>query len=235
MQSVPGKSAYGELSFEDIRARFATLRQAPVGGGRAPHKPLLILLMLGRYQGGKCGPATFQEIRESLAGLLRDFGPPSVGTPDVSNPFWRLQNDEGRIWEVRDSYGSTIAETVAPPTIGTLVERDARGNFPADLSRAFQVHPEYISRLATHILRAHFPPSLHEDICNEVEIHYVPDSASEETEQDNSTPRDPGFRTRIIRAYEHRCVISGWDLRIGNSPAGGMSRVDLQLSRTVSL
>lgn len=30
-------------------------------------------------------------------------------------------------------------------------------------------------------------------------------------------PRDPGFRLRIIRAYEYRCAITGWDLRVGHT------------------
>jgi putative restriction endonuclease len=32
--------------------------------------------------------------------------------------------------------------------------------------------------------------------------------------------RDAEFRPRIIRAYEHRCAVTGWDLRLINSDAG---------------
>lgn len=210
--------SYDTPNFQGILERFSTLRQAPVGGGRAPHKPLLILLMLGRHQRGERGPATFREIREPVANLLRDFGPPTSGQPDVVNPFWRLQNDEGRVWEVRDSSGARVAETVTPPTIGTLLERNARGNFAADLCDAFRAHPDYLSRLAAHLLAAHFPPSLHEDICSAAGVD-VPEGVPEEPE-DSSNPRDPQFRARIIRAYEYRCAITGWDLRVGHSLAG---------------
>ena len=130
--------SYDVPNFQSILERFSRLRQASVGGGRAPHKPLLILLMIGRHQRGERGPAFFQSIREPLENLLRDFGPPSSGRPDVANPFWRLQNDEGRVWEVRDSSGGRIAETTTPPTIGMLVERESRGNFTGDLCDAFR-------------------------------------------------------------------------------------------------
>lgn len=210
--------SYNIPSFQSILERFSRLRQAPIGGGRAPHKPLLILLMLGRHQRGDRGAASFQAIREPLEELLRDFGPPTAAAPDVVNPFWRLQNDEGRIWEVRDSSGTRVAETVSPPTIGTLLERDARGNFAGDLCDAFKAHPEYLSCLASHLLAAHFPPSLHEAICATAGID-VPEGIPEEP-IDLTNPRDPQFRARIIRAYEYRCAITGWDLRVGHSLAG---------------
>src|SRR5262249_41083279 len=108
--------SYDTPSFQIILERFSRLRQAPLGGGRAPHKPLLILLMLGRHQRGEREAVPFRKIREPLANLLRDFGPPTTGTPDVVNPFWRLQNDEGRVWEVTDSIGGRVAEAVSPPT-----------------------------------------------------------------------------------------------------------------------
>ena len=210
--------SYETPGFQSILERFSRLRQAPVGGGRAPHKPLLILLMIGRHQRGERGPASFKSIREPLENLLRDFGPPTGGRPDVANPFWRLQNDEGRVWEVRDSSGVRIAETVTPPTIGMLLDRDARGNFARDICDAFRECPAYLSSLAAHLLAAHFPPSLHEDICGAAGV-LVPEGMAAEP-VDCTNPRDPAFRSRIIRAYEYRCAITGWDLRVGHSLAG---------------
>jgi putative restriction endonuclease len=32
--------------------------------------------------------------------------------------------------------------------------------------------------------------------------------------------RDPRFREKVLRAYEYRCCICGFDLRIGHLPAG---------------
>jgi len=35
-----------------------------------------------------------------------------------------------------------------------------------------------------------------------------------------SRRRDPTFRERVLRAYEYRCCVCGFDLRIGNVSAG---------------
>jgi putative restriction endonuclease len=32
--------------------------------------------------------------------------------------------------------------------------------------------------------------------------------------------RDPYFREKVLRAYEYRCCVCGFDLRIGHAPAG---------------
>jgi putative restriction endonuclease len=121
--------SYDGLNFAELSARFSSLRQAPLGDRRAPHKPLLILLMLGRYQRGVFRSLLFEEAQVQLKELLFEFGPPSRSI-NVLDPFWRLQNDG--IWKVEDASGARVAETVAPPTASTLVDCTARGNFAPD-------------------------------------------------------------------------------------------------------
>ena len=112
--------------------------------------------------------------------------------------------------------GARIAETVAPPNIGILVDENARGNFVPEIAAALKSEPAYVTRLGRDLLAAHFPTSLHEDICAAVGLE--PDTASQ-TNQEQRV-RDAEFRPRIIRAYEHRCAVTGWDLRISNANAG---------------
>lgn len=218
VHAPPSVSYDTTIPLEQLQARFADLRQAPAGGGRAPHKPLLILWMLGRYQNGRTADAPFSEVREPLAALLRDFGPPISGQPDIVNPFWRLQNDRGAIWQVRSTDGGRVAETVAPPTVGQLVRNGVTGNFTSDIRTAFETNRAYIGAIAGSLLAAHFPPSLHEDICGRVGLEIA--GGIPEPPEDPSNPRAPEFRRRVIRAYEYRCAITGWDLRLGDSLAG---------------
>ena len=82
--------------------------------------------MLGRYQRGNFQSLLFEEAQGQLKELLFEFGPPSRSI-NVLDPFWRLQNDG--IWKVEDESGTRVAETVEPPTVTTLVDRTARGNF----------------------------------------------------------------------------------------------------------
>ena len=171
--------------------------------------------MLGRYQHRNFAAISFEEARPQLSELLSDFGPPSTGQPNVLDPFWRLQND--KVWRVEDLGGARIAETVTPPNLGTLVDRKARGNFTDDIGMALRQQPAYIGRLADEMLAAHFPRSLHDDICAAVGIDV---SRPVEATPVEVNRRDAEFRPRIIRAYEHRCAATGWDLRIGHTDAG---------------
>ena len=48
--------SYAGLTYGELSARFSELRQAVIGDRRAPHKPLLVLLMLGQIPARKlCG------------------------------------------------------------------------------------------------------------------------------------------------------------------------------------
>ena len=207
--------SYDGLTFAELSARFSSLRQAPLGDRRAPHKPLLILLMLGRYQRGNFQSLLFEEAQDQLKELLFEFGPPSRSI-NVLDPFWRLQNDG--IWKVEDASGARVAETVAPPTATTLVDRTARGNFAPDIAATLQKQPAYIPRLARELLSAHFPQSLHADICAAVGLEL--DNVPQEFATEQRLVREADFRPRIIRAYEYRCAVTGWDLRVGNIEVG---------------
>jgi putative restriction endonuclease len=209
---------YSSPSLQTLRERFSNLRQAPQGGGRAPHKPLLILLMLGRHQRGERDAVSFEKVRGPLADLIRDFGPPSTGRPNTEDPFWRLQNDCGKIWEVRDRLGGVISEETHPPSIGRLLERNASGNFAPDVCRAMQEHPAYIEALAADLLAGHFPSSLYEDICASVGLQL--EGEIPEGREERRSARDPEFRMKILTAYEYRCAVTGWDLRVGHGLAG---------------
>ena len=98
--------SYAGLTYSELSARFSELRQAVIGDRRAPHKPLLVLLMLGRYQRGNYSALTFADAQTQLASLLAEFGPPAR-IPKVLDPFWRLQNDQ--IWRVESASGGRIS------------------------------------------------------------------------------------------------------------------------------
>ena len=207
--------SYDVLTFAELSDRFSSLRQAPLGDRRAPHKPLLILLMLGRYQRGNFRSLLFEEAQVQLKELLFEFGPPSRSI-NVLDPFWRLQNDG--IWKVEDASGARVAETAAPPAVSTLVDRTARGNFAPEIAATLQKQPAYIPRLARELLTAHFPQSLHADICAAVGLEL--DNVPHELATEQRLARDADFRPRIIRAYEYRCAVTGWDLRVGHIEVG---------------
>ena len=122
---------------------------------------------------------------------------------------------------MESSSGGRIAETVAPPNIGILVDAERPRQFRARNRRgAKSPNPAYITRLGRDLLAAHFPSSLHEDICAAVGLE--PDSIIRaKLVSREQRAREADFRPRIIRAYEYRCAVTGWDLRVGHIRKSG--------------
>ena len=67
--------------FLDVLAR---LRCAPVGRARlrAPHKPLLLLWLFGRFTSTGSTTAAYSEAEEPVSTLINDFGPPDCEQHD---------------------------------------------------------------------------------------------------------------------------------------------------------
>jgi putative restriction endonuclease len=55
--------------------QFEHLNQASVNGRRAPHKPLLVLLMLAKVQKKQGRLVAYADIEFELRNLLKEFGP----------------------------------------------------------------------------------------------------------------------------------------------------------------
>lgn len=170
------------------------------GDQRAPHKPLLILYALARWLNGDVA-VTFENVNTALSELLVAFGPPrKVNHPEA--PFWRLQNDG--VWEV---------ETSSPPKIGAdgspskkeLLRLDASGRFRPEIQSAFKKEPGLVRALARQLLEAHFPTSVHDDICNAVGIDLL-------DERPTGGGRDPNFRRKVLLSYDYRCAVCGLQL-----------------------
>lgn len=179
------------------------------GSQRAPHKPLLLLLALARLQRGEARLAHYeQDIRDRLTSLLRSFGPPrKVLHPEF--PFWYLRSDD--LWEIPDEDLARITGgRGSPPTDRRLRDAGVRGGLPRDAERLLTRRPGLIREAAQRILDGHFAPSLHEPICAAVGLTQgVEDALPAERLR-----RDPNFRHAVLTAYERRCAICDFDMRI---------------------
>ena len=83
---------------EELLEKLASLRMAPRGGGeRYPHKPLLLLWLLGRMQQQGTTVCTYEEAEKPVSRLLDDFGPPSAKKYRAAMPFVHLESE---LWEV---------------------------------------------------------------------------------------------------------------------------------------
>src|SRR4051812_26465133 len=152
------------MSGAAILKRFDDLSIWKQGDQRAPHKPLLVLYALGRWQAGQ-KDVTFRQVEPDLTDLLRAFGPPRK-SDHPEQPFWRLQRDG--VWAVHAPAGLETKKGADIPRITELRAHDVRAEFSSDVQAALSADPTLVATIATRILEQHFPESLHPDILNAV-------------------------------------------------------------------
>ena len=64
------------MTREEFLDLLARLRRASVGNVRAPHKPLLLLWLFGRFAATGSTVAAYSEAEGPVSALINDFGPP---------------------------------------------------------------------------------------------------------------------------------------------------------------
>ena len=196
------------MNRDQILQRFETLRQWGNGGQRAPHKPLLALYAIGKLLRGEDRLISYaDDIEKNLKNLLKEFGP----RRDHYNPqfpFWRLQNDE--LWEVSDA--DKIRQTDSGDAyITDLRNYNVSGGFHETIFEQLQNDSELTFDIIRSLLNAHFPASLHEEILQAINIELPLQAFDTRTRTSN-------FRTNILRAYEYKCAVCGFDVKLGTSP-----------------
>lgn len=85
------------MTRDEVLAAFVRIRVWQRGDRRAVHKPLLVLLALGRLARGEAPIVEFSDIEDKLGRLLKEFGP-SRSESTRHNPFWHLRTDG--IWQL---------------------------------------------------------------------------------------------------------------------------------------
>ena len=195
---------------ENFLARIREINVWKAKGKRAPNKPLLMLLALGRLHNGEPRLARYQEVEESLSNLLRRFGPPNT-VIHVEYPFGRLRNDG--LWEIPNDTGLPLTSKGDLSDRKLLRER-VEGGFPESVHRMLLADRELTARAAQLLLEGHFPESLHNDIRVAVGLR------KERVARDAPITRDPNFRSAVLRAYERRCAVCNYDIRLGDELLG---------------
>lgn len=194
----------------DWLERTAKLRQWSRSGTRAPHKPLLFLYALGRFQQDAAGELRYSAVENDLSRLLAEYGPPNKTTP--AYPFHHLVSDG--VWEVRTDRG--------PGSPGSGVRElravGAAGRLAPELRAALRREPSLLGRMARVLLDLNFPPSLHGDLCEAVGLELEPTES--EPFPAVRRRRDPRMREQVLTAYEYQCAFCGYDGRIGAVPVG---------------
>jgi putative restriction endonuclease len=195
-----------KLSREQVLRAISNITVWKKGGQRAVHKPLLLLLALARIARGGTNEFPFLEVEPKLEQLLREFGPPRA-SHHPEYPFYRLQRDG--LWTLKDAEDlpRRQSNTDIPKTV--LRDHNTVGQLTPEIHEALARDRSLLVEAASLILDSHWEGSYHDDILSAIGLDLTP------TETIMRRPRDPAFRERVLRAYERRCAVCGFDVHLG--------------------
>lgn len=180
------------------------------GTERAVHKPLLVLMLLARAQRGEPRQVTYNEIEEPLKKALEDFGPPRKNPPHPEYPFWYLHFDG--FWDLEGE--GLPADGSETPSAKRFKENRVTGSVPPELWAELTGHRHQIKTLAEAVLEQFWPDTLQDDIAASLGLDLAAGASG------SRARRDPAFREAVLRAYERRCAVCGYDGRLGDSLVG---------------
>jgi putative restriction endonuclease len=184
------------------------------GDQRAVHKPLLTLMLIAKAASNGSRRIHFVTIAEELTKLLKEFGPRRLSY-HLEFPFWYLQTDG--FWEVENRSNLALKKSGQSPTKQTLLAQDAVGAVPQHLWEALQHSAALRAELTQQLLDEFWPPTMHAAIRQAIGL---PREAARTVGAVLRGIWAHRFREEVLRAYERRCAICGYDGRLGDTPLG---------------
>lgn len=191
----------------DVLVKIAKIKVGKASGRRAPHKPLLLLLALGKWTRGNYR-LSYSEVDKALAPLLRIYAPPKKGAPATHLPYLHIRTDD--LWKIEFDKGITFPTNKGIPPIDYT--RRSSGMLSDDIAELIQSDSNYIHIITNTILNSHFPSTLHQDILSKVGLEVSPLITF--TRPTVSKKRDGEFRDKILQAYQNRCAVTGFDANL---------------------
>ena len=198
--------------FQKLQSVRVNLRH----GRRSPHKPLLLLLSIGRHLNGHEGPTTFIEVEGELNGLIRRYGLPN-SWENAHYPFWHLQRDG--LWEI-DKPHLVGTSASGDAYVSNLREHKIRGGLTQEFLNALDTGPDFVWRSVSTLLNDYFPPSMHDDILEDVGLAGKVGPIGMTSRRSGNDTRDRTFRDVVLRAYKSRCALCELDVQIDGQPIG---------------
>lgn len=190
---------------------------------RAPHKPILLLVVLDLFEQGSV-TANLIELTPELGELFtlywHKIRPPSQRGV-LTYPFYFLKND--RFWHLLPYPGQEAALAVYRPNAGlTTLQTLTFGAALDDDLYALLGVAEARHRLRVTLIETYFAPELHPTLLEQGTLNAAAyryseelleqakaDRQNKELVEEDKPYRDQGFRRAIVKAYDHRCAICG--------------------------
>jgi putative restriction endonuclease len=192
--------------------RLASLRQHERNGRRSPHKPLLLLLALGRLASSGSSATPWSVAEKELAALIAEFGPPSRTQPaqSAAYPFTHLRSD--KVW---------VLDHDVPMDNLRPLRQGVTGRLEESLEHLLLRHPAAIPAVARGLVDSHFPSTVGPDVL--LAAGFDPDepsSAPSAAADPAQRKRSAAWRAEVIEAWDRQCAFCGFDGQAGGVPVG---------------
>ncbi|MGE5289876.1 MAG: phosphorothioated DNA-binding restriction endonuclease [Micromonosporaceae bacterium] len=202
---------------KQVLSRLASLRQHQQRGQRSPHKPLLLLLALGRLEATGSSQLPWPEAETALAELIAEFGPPSrTGrAQSAAYPFTRLRADG--VW--------VLDHDVQMDLVRPLAERRVVGQFEPSVESAFRADPALVRSAARALVTSNFPDTVAPDVLQAVGLDPgivlgAADIVPDPMRAANERRRNPGWRSAVLQAWDRQCAFCGYDGQLAGASIG---------------
>jgi putative restriction endonuclease len=203
-----------EVGRLEVVAKLATLRQHQRDGRRSPHKPLLVLLALGRLVAAGSSRLSWADAQVSLGDLIAEFGPASKTgrTQSAAYPFTRLRSDG--VW--------VLDHDVPMDNIGPLTANHVTGEFAPVVEQVLTADPSLVAATARALVESHFPASIGPDVLAAVGLDadlvlHAPEAIPGRS---SKRRRDPAWRDMILQAWDRQCAFCGFDGQLYGATVG---------------
>ncbi|WP_374208046.1 phosphorothioated DNA-binding restriction endonuclease [Streptomyces sp. MUM 203J] len=209
------------MTRDDLMSALSALRRAQMGGRRAPHKPLLVLWLLGRFAESGSTAVSYDEAEEPVSRLINDFGPaltnPARARERAAMPFVHLERE---LWDLRDGDGDAVGPDT-PERGSVLRARGAHGRLHPGVETLLAA-PGTLTAAIRLLLEQHFTPALEAPICDAVGLDLAagPDDTAPTSVQRKRRRRRAGFAEEVLHAYAYACAFCGFDGALGRNPVG---------------
>ncbi len=198
---------------QDWVERMTALRQNQHNGKRASHKPLLLLMALGRLAETGSSELPWSDIEERLADLIAEFGPATrtARRQSAAYPFTHLRTDG--LWN--------LSRDVPMDNIGPLDAAPITGRLESALERALS-RPGQIEEAARLLVDGQFPRTVAPDVL--IAVGLDPDrvfaSGSVPAPDSEKRRRSSSWPLAILEAWDRQCAFCGFDGQLGSSSVG---------------
>jgi putative restriction endonuclease len=201
---------------EELKQAINQIKMWQRAGERAPHKPLLLLYALGRLSRGEPRQMSYVEVKDELVGMLNEFGP-ARQKQEPNQPFIRLSNDrlpqsDTGFWQVQ---GLEKLNTTKDWTDRELINNQTSAGFTEPAFDLLKQDSNLVQEIASALLYKNFPDTMHEDILNQVGLDF--DFRGSSPDLTTQPKRSPEFRKKVLMAYEYRCAVCNFNVRLGDT------------------